>query len=363
MRRSFRSSLFPCLLLSGAFLSGLLQTHSTSADYFTEDPGPPIIGETLTESDLEGRIVVWVFWGIESQKCRDGLNKLSQVKALLRESDDIVIVGSHMHDTPKDLGERLAELSCTFTVFDHFVPECAELPENSIGKLPLICLFDESGKLTARGTPDEIVRQLPDAFRKRIEARARQGFRYSPMEEAVVSEEMAHAKPYFEPERAWKTGFLYLEYLAENEEYEFASDAQILSDQLQILIYDELERLEELAKLRPGEAAYRLRLLRRNLRELEADEYAGELWTELLERRGVAAMLSVYTQLEELKNAVKRREIRPLRMRAAVGEILSTLSHLSRSPQYDEMLRAEAAFLLQLAEEMIDRRGSRTWGS
>ncbi|MBE6425038.1 MAG: hypothetical protein E7029_03420 [Planctomycetaceae bacterium] len=354
MRIDFRSFVFSSLLFSGIFFH-CFQPRCVSAEYFTQDPGEPIVGEALTESDLSGKLVIWVFWGIESQKCRDGLNKMTQVKAWLRDSDDIVIVGSHMQETPEDLGARLEELQCTFTVYDHFVPECAELSEESLKKLPVICLFDEEGKLSARGTPDEILQQLPDAFRKRIEARARQGFRYSPMEEAVFSEEMAHAKPYFAPDRVWRTGFLYLEYLSENEEYEFASEAQVLSDQLQILIYDELERLEELAKLRPGEAAYRLRFLRRNLQGLEADEDAAELWEELSARRGVSAMLSVYTRLEDLKNAVQRREIRPLRMRSSAENVLSWLRYLSRSPQYDEMLRSEAAFLLQIAEETMER--------
>lgn len=322
------------------------------AEFFSPDPGTPIYGQPLTESDLEGKTVLFVFWGVNSPECRQGLGRVAQIQSLLKDSDDLVILGSHLEETSPEVEELLEETHCEFTVYDHFIPDCVTLPEGDALKLPLIFLFQEDGSLAASGTPDQITGRLPETFRKRIEARARAGFRYAPLTELTIPEGLEGVTSYFAPNRSWQAGFAFLDRIIEDPESELATDAQILRDQLLVSIYDELEWLESLAETRPGEAAYRLSLLRRNLLNLDPCEDADELLEEFRERRGVSEMISVYSQIAYLRSAAKTGG-RPRVIRSQAESVRSWLYSLSKSKTYDETIQAEAALLLKIANEKL----------
>ncbi len=320
--------------------------------FFGDETVAPIYGEALTEEELEGKIVLVVFWGIDSPECKEGMAHMMQIQAFAAGMNDLVILGSHVQETTPEVAALLEEIHCNFTVYDHFVPSDCSLPEGDGLRLPLIYMFDENGKLAASGTPKEITSQIPSQLREKMEAGARRGFRYAPLEEMAVPEEFEGLKTYFAPNRSWVKGFEYLESIADDDENELASDAQVLHDQILMLIYEELERLETFSETRPGEAAYRLHLLRQSLRGSEPYDDADELLQELRKRRGVPEMISIYSQMESLRSAVQQR-VRPFRTWNQAQQLLGWLTSMSRNKTYDAAIRSEASFLLELVNEKL----------
>lgn len=328
---------------------------SVSGAILEPEPEEPIFGEMLTEDNLENKLVLLVFWKAGGEIPAE-ISQLEQIKNWLPDPETMVIVGSVFLENDAELREKLtdalSESEYPFTVYENWIPEEVVIPENWLENEPILYLYRENGELEASGTPEEILKSLPESIKKQFVARAQAGFYFVPLEYAIVTEELEMMKPYFAPKRAWVTGFNQLETLIEDEEYEFSTDAQILRDQLLLAIYGEMERLENAYEIRPGESAYRVSLLCRNLAGMEAYEDASDLLASMKERKGISEMIYVYSAIESLKREYEYGR-RPFRMLREAENVQVWLNTLAKSKTYDDAIHAEAEFMLRFVREKM----------
>lgn len=120
-----------------------------------DEPAPPLMldgwisGEETTLAQLQGKVVVLLFWGgfIMDGPARDVVEEVRALHALLREEEDVAIIGVHDSSvTIEDARDYTAEHGITFPVA--YDKETADTFDSyDVTVLPQVVLIDKEGVL------------------------------------------------------------------------------------------------------------------------------------------------------------------------------------------------------------------------
>jgi len=97
-----------------AVLAGLAVAHPARADGRAVR-APALTGREwihsapLTPDSLAGRVVLVEFWALECVNCRRTVPAMKRLHAMYRDSGDVVIVGVHTPEFPRERGRKAVE--------------------------------------------------------------------------------------------------------------------------------------------------------------------------------------------------------------------------------------------------------------
>lgn len=147
------------LLLAGLLALGSLLP---AVDLKGVTLGEHITGPKVAAKDLDGKVVLYEYWGIHCPPCRANVPHISELAAVA-DTDRLVVIANQCQET----GQTLAVWKeCKGTdkpvVIDH-----GNLPGSNVTGIPHCFLFDHTGKLVFDGGPGQIstemIRKLVDA--------------------------------------------------------------------------------------------------------------------------------------------------------------------------------------------------------
>jgi thiol-disulfide isomerase/thioredoxin len=114
--------------------------------------GARVSGEAVTSDDLESRVVLLEFWGLNCPPCIRSLPMLEELHRTLGP-EGLVVIGAHAQGGSADeIRPHVAKLGLTFPVVENASVDGARDLEG----IPHCMLFDHTGRCIYRGSPFEV---------------------------------------------------------------------------------------------------------------------------------------------------------------------------------------------------------------
>ena len=120
-----------------------------------------IYGEEITAEDLEGKVVLFEYWGINCPPCIAAMPHLQELQKKYGKKG-FTVIGAHSQGLTDEVEKFLKKNRITFPVYQSIsIPE-ARCP----GGLPHAVLIDHEGNVVATGQPTEMYDKVPDLVKK-----------------------------------------------------------------------------------------------------------------------------------------------------------------------------------------------------
>ncbi|MCY2927402.1 MAG: hypothetical protein NT031_18585 [Planctomycetota bacterium] len=134
-----------------------------------------IAGPDFQLTQARGRVIVLLYWGINSADSKGALATLAAVQSKYATDKRVVVVASHVQTMNADVREFLKSLHPPFPVFQGL-----EIPGSPAGEeIPSALLFTHTGAMTAQGEIKSLLPRVPrirsrsSRLASRVAARAR----------------------------------------------------------------------------------------------------------------------------------------------------------------------------------------------
>lgn len=139
---------FASLVFGSAYGQGFGEAMSTNATFPEFPDSKHIHGPKITAADLEGKVVFFEYWGIDSEPSRARMPELQDLQKKYG-SKGLVVIGSHSREMSPEVKKFLQEQRVTFSVYQGVkIPELTET-----GELPLMGVIGMNGQIVASGVP------------------------------------------------------------------------------------------------------------------------------------------------------------------------------------------------------------------
>lgn len=125
--------------------------------------GKHAAGPKLTNKDLEGRVVLWEFWGVNCGPCIANIPHITKLQEKYSRKQFVVVASHAQGGGPQKAGDVWKQHAGKDIVS---VVDMANLPGSKGGGIPHCYLFDHTGKLMFDGHPAEVDKHVEAAVRK-----------------------------------------------------------------------------------------------------------------------------------------------------------------------------------------------------
>lgn len=136
------------LLLAACAVAGVDGPAITAANITL---GSHVSGPVVPRTELDGRVVVLEFWGINCPPCIASMPKLEDLHRRFG-SQGLLVIGAHAQGgTADEIRRTVAELGVTFTI----VEQATVAGAMNFSGIPHCMVFDHTGACVFRGSPGE----------------------------------------------------------------------------------------------------------------------------------------------------------------------------------------------------------------
>jgi hypothetical protein len=135
-----------------AFLLLTLTIVLSAATLDGVNVGSPVHGPKIAPTDLEGRVVIFEYWGVNCPPCVANIPHMAELAAIDPERERLVIIANHCQQPGRTKEVWLAKGGG-----DHIaVIEGGELSGANVSGIPHVFVFDGSGKQVFDGHPGQL---------------------------------------------------------------------------------------------------------------------------------------------------------------------------------------------------------------
>ncbi|MBA3845107.1 MAG: TlpA family protein disulfide reductase [Planctomycetes bacterium] len=124
--------------------------------------GTHVDGPKVSASDLQGRVVLFEYWGVNCPPCVGSIHHLTELQAKYGR-DNFLIVANHCQGGSADNTRTVWRGKASNDLVS--VVDSGALPGSNVTGIPRCFLFDHEGKLVFDGSPSQVDGALEQAMR------------------------------------------------------------------------------------------------------------------------------------------------------------------------------------------------------
>lgn len=255
-----------------------------------------ISGPEFKLTQARGRVILLLYWGINSADSKGVLAALAEVQNKYAADKRVVVVASHVQTMGQPVRELLKSLHPTFPVYQGL-----EIPGSPAGEeVPTAMLFTHTGAMTAQGELKSLLRKLDSLVSKAPDPLPDPTI----LDGVTIGQFRAEAAQIV-PGKSMAGSFEFFEARAKPGEPGAAEAAGILK-KARAWIAAETKRLTEMSSVRPAAALGPLRTLAATTAGLPEGARAQALLAELEKDPNVAAMSELAGAVNALLDKIYR---------------------------------------------------------